>query len=382
MKALFYAAGTSPASAFAIGPLASALRASGHEIMVASFEEMSGAVTGIGLPSIPVARGHSTESIKAAAHGRPAIEYPHRPEQELPYLGHWFGRQGSYVCDDLVDICRLWGADVLIAGSQGHGAEIASRAAGIPFVRQSWDLFDIHGYEDYLHEELADQLAGIGADTLPDPSLRIDICPPGLTETTGTFMRWTPHNKQRQIDPWMLQTPDSGRVCLTMGSFRYAFPGAMDRISAIVERLLELGVEVVVAIGEAEGKQLQEKYPRVRAGWIPLEAILPTCEVIIHPAGGLTAVNAINTATPQLILNPFEAFTPTLKRLTDFGCARTLYREEGSPEAIAQVVKEMLGDSSYSFKARELAERAATAPTAVGMVPLIEDLVAREKVNR
>ncbi|MEU0627555.1 glycosyltransferase [Streptomyces sp. NPDC005989] len=377
MKALFYAAGTSPASAFAIGPLASALRASGHDILVASFEELSGAVTGVGLPSIRVARGHSTESIKAASGGRPAIEYPHRPELEMPYLGHWFGRQGSYVFDDLVEICRTWGADVLIAGSQGHGAEIAARLVGIPFVRQSWDLFDIHGYEEHLHEELADQLAVIGADTLPDPSLRIDICPPGLTETANTFMRWTPHNKQREIEPWMLRTPDQGRVCLTMGSFRYAFPGAMDRISAIVEGLQALGVEVVVAIGEAEGKQLQEKYPGVRAGWIPLEAILPTCEVIIHPAGGLTAINAINTATPQLILNPFEAFVPALKRLTEYGCARTLYREEGTAESIAQVVKEMLGDSSYCSRARDLAQQAATAPTAVGIVPLIEDLVAQ-----
>lgn len=214
---------------------------------------MSGAVTGVGLPSIPVARGHSTESTKAASGGRPAIGYPHRPEQEMPYLGHWLGRQGSYVFDDLVDICRTWGADVLIAGSQGHGAEIAARFVGIPFVRQSWDLFDIHGYEEHLHEELADQLAKIGAASLPDPSLRIDICPPGLTETVGTFMRWTPHNKQRQIETWMLKAPDNGRVCLTMGSFRYSFPGAMDRVSAIVEELLELEVEIVVAIGEAGG---------------------------------------------------------------------------------------------------------------------------------
>ncbi|MGW7466891.1 hypothetical protein ACWGJT_19830 [Streptomyces xantholiticus] len=42
-------------------------------------------------------------------------------------------------------------------------------------------------------------------------------------------------------------------MCLTMGSFRYSFPGAMDRVSAIVEELLELEVEIVVAIGEAGG---------------------------------------------------------------------------------------------------------------------------------
>ncbi|MEV4316706.1 glycosyltransferase [Actinocrispum sp. NPDC049592] len=380
MKALFYAAGTSPASAFAIGPLASALRAAGHEILVASFEELSAAVTSVGLPSIPVALGHTTESIKAATGTRPAIEYPVRPELEMPYLGHWFGRQGSYVFDDLVEISKLWGADVLIGGSQAHGVEAAAKYLGIPFVRQSWDLFDIHGYEDYLHEELAEQLARISATELPGPALQIDICPPGLNSKAGTFMRWTPHNKQRPIEPWMLRAPDIGRVCLTLGSFRFAFPGAMDRVTSIVERLLDVGVEVVVAIGDDQGKQLRERFPQVRAGWIPLEVILPTCELIIHPAGGLTAVNAINTATPQLILNPFEAFVPTLRRLTDYGCARTLYREEGTPEAIAQVVKEMLGDSSYATKARELAGQAATAPTAVDMVALIEDLVAR-KVN-
>ncbi|MFJ3038320.1 MULTISPECIES: hypothetical protein [Streptomyces] len=41
-----------------------------------------------------------------------------------------------------------------------------------------------------------------------------------------------------------------------------------------------------------------------------------------------------------------------------------------------QVVKEMLGDSSYCTRARNLAEKAATAPPAVGMVPLLEELVA------
>ncbi|MFD5007736.1 hypothetical protein ACFWMV_33110 [Streptomyces mutabilis] len=36
----------------------------------------------------------------------------------------------------------------------------------------------------------------------------------------------------------------------------------------------------------------------------------------------------------------------------------------------------MLGDSSYCTRAGNLADKAATAPTAVGTVPLIEELVA------
>lgn len=375
MKALFYAAGTSPASAFAIGPLASALRTAGHEILVASFEEMAPAVLGIGLPSVAVARGHTTEGIKAAGDGRPAIEYPDQPHQEMLYLGHWFGRQGSYVVEDLVDLGRLWGADLLIAGSLGHGAEVAAARLGIPFVRQSWDVFDISGYEQYVCEEMADQLAKIGAQELPEPTLQIDICPPGLARGTALPMRWTPHNTPCRIEPWMLEAPDSGRICLTMGSFRYADPRVMARVLALLDELAGAGPEVVVAIGEDKAQVIRDKFPEVRAGWIPLEVILPTCDLLIHPAGGLTAINAINTATPQLLLNPFAAFVPTLRRLTDQGSARSLYREEGSPTAVARVAAEMRTDPSYALRAEELAHDALRAPTAAGVVPHLEQLL-------
>ncbi|MGX5694232.1 glycosyltransferase [Dermacoccus abyssi] len=377
---MFYAAGTSPASAFAIGPLASALRTAGHEVLVASFEEMTGAVLGVGLPSVVVAKGHTTESIKAAHDGHPAIEYPHEPAQEMPYLGHWFGRQGNYVFEDLVDIARLWQADVLIAGSLGHGAEVAARFLGIPFIRQSWDVFDIHGYEEYVVEEMADQLAKIGMDELPEPTLEIDVCPPSLA-TSGTLMRWTPHNTPCRIEPWMIQAPDASRICLTMGSFRYADPRVMDRLLGLLGELTRIGPEVVVAIGEDKAQIVRDQFPQVRAGWIPLEFILPSSDLLIHPAGGLTAINAVNTATPQLLLNPFEAFIPTLKRFTDQGSARTLYRDEGTPAAVAQVATEMLRDPGYALKARELAEDASTSPTAAGLVPVIERLVAGARTD-
>jgi hypothetical protein len=89
----------------------------------------------------------------------------------------------------------------------------------------------------------------------------------------------------------------------------------------------------------------------VRAGWIPSEAIL-------RPAR--------SSSSPST----------RLKHLTRYGCARTLYQDEGTPETIAPVVEEMLGDSSYCTRAGNLADKAATAPTAVGTVPLIEELVA------
>lgn len=374
MKALFYAAGTSPASAFAIAPLASALRAGGHDILVASFGEMTKAVLSVGLPSVVVAEGHTTEAIKAASHGRPAIDYPHEPAQEMLYLGHWFGRQGAYVFEDLVDVARLWGADIIIAGSLGHGAEVAAAFLGIPFVRQSWDVFDIHGYEQYVCEEMADQLAKVGASQLPEPTMQIDICPPSLA-SSDTLMRWTPHNAPCRIEPWMIKAPDAGRICLTMGSFRYADPRVMERVMAMVEELVTIGPEIVVAIGEDKAQVIRDKFPQVRAGWIPLEFILPGADVLIHPAGGLTAINAVNTATPQLLLNPFEAFIPTLKRFTDQGSARALYRDEGTPTAVAGAAAEMLHEPGYALKARELADDASTSPTAAGLVPRIEELV-------
>ncbi|MDJ0362337.1 nucleotide disphospho-sugar-binding domain-containing protein [Rhodococcus sp. H29-C3] len=377
MRALFYVAGTSPASAFALGPLASSLRAVGHDVLLAGFEEIAPSIVSIGLPAATVANGHNTESIKTVE-GREEIGFPHNPDEELPFLGRWFGRQASFAHAELAGLARGWSADVIIGGSLAYGAGLAAAACDLPYVRQSWDLFDFGGATPYAIPELAKEFAETGIETLPPPRFEVDICPPGLADQHGQhFMRWTPHNKQRVIQSWMYSRPPQGRICVTMGSFRSADPRVLHRLCALVEGLLPLGREVVVAAGDAESETIRQRFPAVRAGWIPLETLLPTCDVIVHHAGGLTAINAINAGIPQVILNPFQAYVPPLRKLEEKGCVRTLYREQGTPTAVAEECARILADASYKESARNLAEEALKTPTAPTIVARLESELAR-----
>ncbi|MFG2652902.1 nucleotide disphospho-sugar-binding domain-containing protein [Streptomyces sp. NPDC048436] len=376
MKVLFIAAGTSPAGVFALAPLATAVRNAGHEILVAAFDELTPTIASVGLPAVAVAEGHTTESIKQLDRPGGPIEFPWSPEQELPYVGRWFGRQAAVGLEGLLRLADAWRPDLVVGGTDAHAAGLLGSKLGIPYVRQAWDWLHFEGVEQYANEELAPELGLLGLDRLPDPDLFIDICPPSLIPPgtkPGRPMRWVPGNRQRKLEPWMYAAGERRRVCVTLGSFRTAMPEMFDYLCSLVERLSELDAEIVVAANEAASEKLRARFPDVRSDWVPMEFLVRTCDTIVH-AGGLTTLNAMAAGTPQVVVNQFQAFESSLRILEQQGSSVILHRGDKSPDNTFDACNKILSDDSYARHARDLAGELAKMPSPNDVVGDLEAL--------
>ncbi|MFI6209907.1 nucleotide disphospho-sugar-binding domain-containing protein [Streptomyces sp. NPDC051041] len=83
----------------------------------------------------------------------------------------------------------------------------------------------------------------------------------------------------------MLVRPERPRVCVTAGS-RVRQDAEIGFLDALTARITALDAEVVVAAPEDVAQRLTARRPGVRAGWLPLDTVLDTCDVLVHSGGG------------------------------------------------------------------------------------------------
>ncbi|WP_370964517.1 nucleotide disphospho-sugar-binding domain-containing protein [Amycolatopsis sp. cg9] len=379
MRTLFVAAGFSPASVFALAPLATSLRNAGHEVIMAAFDELTPTITAVGLPAVSFETGETTMSIMTMDRPGGPIHFPTAPDEEAWFLGAWFGRQAAVGLPGLAAFSRRWRPDVVVGGTLDYTTALLAATLGIPHVRQAWDWLPLDEAHPYADAELAPELAELGLDRVPPPDLLVDICPPSLrlSESDGArTMRWVSGNRQRKLEPWMYTRSSRPRVCVTLGSRREADSGGGEFLADLVGRLGSLDVDVVVAATESLAAELRTRHPGVHADWLPLEFILPTCDVIVHHNGGLTAMNAMDAGVPQVILDRFELLRKSTDRIERHGSSLVLPGEDNSPEAIAGACAKILAGPGFARQARALSAEIRALPAPPEIVADLAELAA------
>lgn len=375
MKILFITGG-SPATVFALAPLATACRLAGHETFMATIDDLMPAVSGVGLPAVPVTDKPITHFIKTERDGSPS-QVPADPEGEMRHTGRWFARMGVAMMPALRALAVGWRPDVVVGGSMSYAAPLLALELGVPYVRHAWDGTDLDVIDIGANSELRAELEALGVAALPEPDLFVDICPPSLRpgDRPVQLMRWVPGNLQRKLEPWMYRRGHRQRVCVTAGS-RVGTVQNVDFLRALAKAVAGLGVEMVVAAPDQVAAELSGDLD-VRVGWVPLDVVAPTLDLVVHHAGGVTSMTALNAGVPQLLLPKGANFTTAAQRIADQGAARVLLPGEDSPEDIADACAAILGNPSYQDGARKLSAEIASLPTAAEVVDVLAALPGR-----
>ncbi|MEE1758247.1 MULTISPECIES: nucleotide disphospho-sugar-binding domain-containing protein [unclassified Streptomyces] len=377
MKILFVAAG-SPATVFGLTPLAHAVRTAGHHVFMAATREMMPVVAGTGLTALPVASRSMREYFATDREGRP-LELPDHLPGELRYTGRGFGRLAAASLDALTALAESWRPDLVVGGALSFAAPLFAARLGVPYVRHAWDLGEPPEIDRHAAEELAPELRRAGLAELPAPDLRIDLCPPSLAPADAPparTMRYVPCALQKPLEPWMYTRGDRLRVCVTTGS-RVSLDHEVEHLRELVDRVAQPGTEVVVAAPEEVAAKLGTAAGRVRAGWIPLDVVLPTCDLLVHHAGGSTALTGIAAGVPQLLLPDLHKMVEPSVRHAGSGAALLVHRDEATPSRVAEACRELLHDPSYRRRAHALAEEYAALPAPSRLVPVLEELAGR-----
>ncbi|MDS1270793.1 DUF1205 domain-containing protein [Lipingzhangella sp. LS1_29] len=371
MRMLFITGG-SMGTVFPQAPLARAARAAGHEVLMAGPDTVTRVIADVGLPPVSISP-QTKQSL--------STDLPDDPREQMRYVGRWYAQMTMETLEPLRQVAEDWRPDLVVGGGMFYPAALLGHRLGVPTVRQPWGVLDSSEYDVGAGEELRPLLRQFELESVPVPDLSLDVTPPSLRRGNtprGRPVRWIPGNLYRPLEPWMYTRGDRPRVLLTSGS-RVTSSGSLHTIE--VERLRELathvtalGVEAVVAVPDDAASALcPGTGDEWRAGWVPLDIVAPTCDLIVHHGGVGSNMTAMSAGVPQLILREIPSLGE-MQAQVEFGSVIDLPKERHTTPVIAEACQQILADSSYADRARTLAAEIAALPAPAQVVEELEKL--------
>lgn len=375
-------------------PLAWALRAAGHEVLVLCQPEVEATARRAGLCAAVVGAAHDDIGRRRSAdRGRVRDRAPagHAPVPAAggdgpPWavLGQKWRRRTDEVLAPSTDVARRWRPDLIVADPLEFAAPFVAADLEVPFVHHRWGV-DRYGDERWrrAQQALSDQCAERGLAGLPDPAVVLDPCPPGLQEpglSAGGGIRFGAYNGSGSM-PWR-DVSRGGRICVTFGTRTVALDGA----GPLRRALRALGGpggpgEVVVAAAGGTRVLLGELPPDVvLVEDVPLNLILTRCSLVVHHGGGGTTLTSTSFGLPQLVLPQAPYLREHGERLEACGAGETLAQGAQDEEGIRAAAVRLLAGPGATEAARGLAAEMAAMTTPARWVPALEEIAGRLRV--
>jgi len=97
---------------------------------------------------------------------------------------------------------------------------------------------------------------------------------------------------------------------------------------------------------------------------VPQDQLLPTCACVVAHAGSGTLLGALAWGLPLLLLPQFADQFYNADLATSAGVALALRPRDASIEAIRQALEQLLGQPSFTERAKTVRAELATMPSA------------------
>ncbi|ALX06080.1 MULTISPECIES: activator-dependent family glycosyltransferase [Aeromicrobium] len=381
-------------------PLAWALTLAGHQVRVASQPDLVDDIVSAGLVAVPVGVDHRLFEIDPAE----ATEV-HRYSTGLDFarrhdeLHSWDFLLGLETANarsvfprvnnpefvaGLVDHARRWQPDLVLWEPFTFAGAVAARASGAAHARVAWGT-DLTGYfrshflalradqeenrrrPDPLADWLRDVASEHGVEATPDLALgqwtveqipaRFRL-PSGLDITPGTTS--APYNGPSRTPSWL---DDGRRRIAVTGGFSGLGDGA--DLPELLARLADLDHEVVVTRSGLAPDQVQSNVRLV--DFVPMNALMESCDVVVHHGGAGTWASALHQAVPQVAVAHEWDCLLRGQQVADAGAGLSLDPQQTDAATLADAVRSVLDQPTYRAQARALREelRAEPTPTAV-----------------
>ncbi|SDW71026.1 glycosyltransferase/glycosyltransferase [Amycolatopsis xylanica] len=366
-------------------PIAWALRSAGHEVLVAAPENMAKVVVEAGLPYVRSAAAVEMPEVLSVDRDGEPVPMPREEAALLRHIGRGYARLALRLIDGLRDIAKRWRPDLIVSETYGFAGPLLAAELGIPWIEQGMRLVSPPSISQSGADELAPELKELGLSDLPSPLLSLDLCPPGIRGADGgpaQKMRFVPYNGRASgLPDWVHERRDKPRLCLTFGTRvplnRSPIKGGFSLLEQLMHRLPELGVEVVVAVSDEVSGNFTKLPGGVRvAGQLPLNQILPGCDLIVHHGGVGTTLTALALGVPQVTVPVIAEVWESARLLVASGAGRQVPFIGATADGIFDACAAILGEPSYRRNAGRLREEIAALPSPADVVRRIEELLS------
>ncbi|KOV84067.1 hypothetical protein ADL03_18710 [Nocardia sp. NRRL S-836] len=272
---------------FPLLPLALALREAGHDVVIAT----GGEAVRAGESGLPVEDVVGPDVHFGRVAARIMLTHPLvaraelRGSGRLDFVSRLFAAVNNAMTAPLQALATRWRPDVVLH----EPLAAAGSTLDVPSIVQDVSLFD--GLE-----LTAAVSARMKAETHA-PATVLRTAPASLAKFPGGLpMRFVPHAGTGEVPAWLAEPSGTPRILVSRSTA--PGPGAGRMMAAVVEAAAHVDAEfVLVRPDRTDGLP-----DNVRTtGWVPVPAVLPFCDGIVHHGGAGTLLAALAAGVPQLV---------------------------------------------------------------------------------
>ena len=355
-----------------IAPLALAAKAAGHEVRVATGEDLVPWVRKCGLDANPIGLSQPAAIAQAGIHGADA-------GRDL-FTDVW-------VPPALADLRRLitsFPPDLLVHEEEEYAGLLLATLLGIPCVTHSWHspVRPAAGRANAL--ELLEPLWRAETDAPPRGTgdIYLDACPAPLqTEQIRDLpnvvnVRPVLFDGPPSTPPIWLSRLDRPAAYVTMGTVPlFSRPDLLRKLVGAVAPLFD---SVVATSGPNPTESLSRLPGNVHVHqYLPQSLVLPHVDVVVSQAGAGGTLGAIYYGLPHLALpQGGESQVSMAERIHDLGAGIRLVEGDQTPGRIREAARSLLRDASYRERVAHLRAEIERHLTPLEVVRLLEQIRA------
>jgi UDP:flavonoid glycosyltransferase YjiC (YdhE family) len=345
-------------------PLASAARAAGHDVVLATSIDMAPLLHAVGLSTWSIGITH------AQAGGN-------RQSSWLDY----FEVSASRRIAQLTARCMQWRPDLIIHEETELAGPVVAAALGVRSVVQGLGPMPPVRLLDWFAaaiERLASKATAKGVVDAWRRATYLHPCPPAFASAQGPIwqdvLALRPTTPGRKAEPALVRRierlPHGRSVFLTLGT---VYGGNTAALVQAVDGLRDLGVNLIVAVGpEGDPSHLERRGDHVLAErLVPLASVLARCTAVVSQGGSGVMFGAMAHALPQLMLPQGADQFRNAEVGVHTGAALALEPPAATPAAIGDAVDRLLKEASFTSAAQRLRGQIAAMPSADDAVAVL-----------
>ncbi|MFF2550868.1 glycosyltransferase [Nocardia sp. NPDC058058] len=356
-------------------PLARALRARGHELLVATAPQLRSRVEAAGLPFAQA--GLNAPDAAAQAVGLPEFRAGAQPWRIGAVM---FSRvMAPAKLPELREIAKDFAPDLVLHAPVDLAAPILAAEIGVPSVTYGTGL----PLEPELIAAMAEWVAPLWHSSGLEPDDHaglyrhgyLDPIPPSLRPDLGParaialpIRPAVSGQHDDELPDWATGLGGRPVVYVSLGTVPiFNQPAAFE---PLLRGLAHLDADIIVTVGtETDPTAIGPQPGNIHvAQWLSLAALLPRCDVVLCHAGAGTTLAALTHGIP-LLLSPRGADQfPTAAAVRHAGAARVLPPDRVTPAAVAEEVRLLLTEDAYRSAAERIRSEIARMPAPAAAV--------------
>jgi UDP:flavonoid glycosyltransferase YjiC (YdhE family) len=352
-------------------PIATALQAAGHDVVVATGGDGLPAVSTSGLAVRDVAPGISITALfasRALLHPLKARRAAQGEEREPDLVGVLFGAVAARTVEGVLALADEWQPDLVVHEPFAVAGSLAAARHGAPTVLVNMTLFDAEKLFAVTMAHVGRTARTAGVDRIRPPADVLLTAPPSLAgPQRGTPMRFVPVAGNGTAPEDLTRRGDRPRIIASRSTVADPRPDRL--MSSVVAAAAGLDLDVVLARPDRRVAR-SPLPPNVRTTeWLPFPAVFPAASGAVHHGGAGTLFTGLAAGIPQLVVPGAGDRKVNAELLTARGAGFAVPAER----ITAADLERLVGDAGLARAAREVADEIAAMPHPDQLVP---DLVA------